>query len=73
MISAFWRQTAVSFVIWVQAMNTYKVSEPRGDITKPGLTEVDGVAKHTELKDEREKREMNEAGPRTQGLAGPTA
>lgn len=54
-------------------MNTYKVAEPTGDITKPSLTEVDGVAKHTELKDEREKREMDEAGPRTQGLAGDAA
>lgn len=54
-------------------MNTYNISEPTGDITKPSLTEVEGVAKRTELKDEREKREMNEAGPRTQGLAGHAA
>ena len=52
-----WRQTAVNFVLWVQAVTSYKVSEPIGDITKPSLRGGESM--------DGEQGEMHQAGPRT--------
>ena len=51
-----WRQTAVNFVLWVRAVTPYKVSEPRGDITKPRLRGGESM--------DGEQGEMHQAGPR---------